>query len=193
MLNCIVTLFLGEDMAKQLKLFHIDMKYIRDLHKADDKVLSVSPQIGKSNRVFLGVFNVGNNRNYAIPLSHAEDKYNKLSSKADFEKIYDAKGRLVAVLRLNLMIPVEEAQLIPVDLTIHQTDSPQVKAYKNLCKNEIRYCKKIESAKRISDKVLSLYDLCANPKSKYKGKDRCVDFKKTEAVCDKYNKKHGNK
>ena len=37
----------------KLAMYHIDMKYIRDLHRADDKVPSVSPQIGKANRVFL--------------------------------------------------------------------------------------------------------------------------------------------
>ena len=31
----------------QLKLYQIDMKYVRDLHNADDRVESVSPQIGK--------------------------------------------------------------------------------------------------------------------------------------------------
>lgn len=180
-------------MTQRLKLYHIDMKYIRDLHRADDKVPSVSPQIGKSKRVFLGIFNVGDNRNYVVPLFHAEEKHNHIAPKADFDKIYDSKGRLIAVLNINQMIPVEEAQLIPVDMTVHESDSPQVKAYKNLCKNEIRYCKKTENAKRISDKVLSLYDLCTNPKSEYKGKNRCIDFKKTEVVCDKYNEKHGKK
>ena len=32
-----------------LKLYQIDMKYVRDLHNADDRVESVSPQIGKAN------------------------------------------------------------------------------------------------------------------------------------------------
>ena len=31
------------------------MKYVRNLHNADDRVESVSPQIGKANRVFIGV------------------------------------------------------------------------------------------------------------------------------------------
>ena len=39
----------------QLKLYQIDMKYVRDLHNADDRVESVSPQIGKANRVFVGI------------------------------------------------------------------------------------------------------------------------------------------
>ena len=46
-------LFFGVIM-EQLKLYYIDMKYVRDLHNADDRVDSVSPQIGKENRVFIG-------------------------------------------------------------------------------------------------------------------------------------------
>ena len=34
-------------MAQRLKLYHIDMKYIRDLHRVDDKVPSVKKKKGK--------------------------------------------------------------------------------------------------------------------------------------------------
>jgi protein AbiQ len=38
-------------MKKQrLHLYHIDMKYVRDLARIDDRVMSVSPQAGKENR-----------------------------------------------------------------------------------------------------------------------------------------------
>lgn len=36
------------------------MKYIRNLHNIDDRVFSVSPQIGKDERPFLGVIIVCN-------------------------------------------------------------------------------------------------------------------------------------
>lgn len=35
---------------EQLNLYSIDLKYIRDLTKADQHVMSVSPQIGKETR-----------------------------------------------------------------------------------------------------------------------------------------------
>ena len=38
-----------------LEVYRIDMKYIRNLHNIDDRVLSVSPQSGKDERPFLGV------------------------------------------------------------------------------------------------------------------------------------------
>lgn len=42
-------------MQTDFKLYKVDMKYIRNLHNIDDKVLSVSPQAGKDNRVFIGI------------------------------------------------------------------------------------------------------------------------------------------
>ena len=38
--------------AIRLRLYRIDMKYIRDLAKADGNVLSVSPQAGKETHPF---------------------------------------------------------------------------------------------------------------------------------------------
>lgn len=35
---------------KRLHLYLIDMKYIRNLAKVDDRVMSVSPQVGKETR-----------------------------------------------------------------------------------------------------------------------------------------------
>lgn len=40
---------------ERLNLYFMSMKYIRDLHKVDDRVQSVSPQIHKSNRPFVGI------------------------------------------------------------------------------------------------------------------------------------------
>ena len=42
-------------MQTEFNLYNIDMKYIRNLHRIDDKVLSVSPQTGKDTRVFVGI------------------------------------------------------------------------------------------------------------------------------------------
>lgn len=165
----------------------VDMKYVRNLHKADDKVSSVSPQIGKNNRVYVGILTVLNENRYIVPLAHPKDKHLYMKSAADFDKIYDEKGRLIAVLNFNLMIPVEEDQLIPMDLRIYKNDTQEVKAYKNLCIKEISYCRQKDFSKVIRDKALNLYDMCTAANSIYKGKSRCVDFKKLEEVCRKYN------
>lgn len=40
---------------KHLNLYLVDIKYIRDLAKADEHVMSVSPQISKEKRPFIGI------------------------------------------------------------------------------------------------------------------------------------------
>ena len=97
---------------EKLNLYQIDIKYIRNLHHIDDRVPSVSPQIGKQNRVYVGLVIICNQKKYLIPLSHPVEKHKKMNSRADFDKIIDKHGKLLGVLNYNLMIPVTEHQLI---------------------------------------------------------------------------------
>ncbi len=106
-----------------LNLYRIDMKYIRNLHNIDDRVSSVSPQIGKQHRIYVGTVVVCNEHKYLIPLSHPVEKHKKMSPRADFDKIYDKKGKLLGVLNYNLMIPVEDRQLIKVNLKEDKRDT----------------------------------------------------------------------
>ena len=108
---------------ERLNLDRIDMKYIRNLHKIDNRVSSVSPQIGKQHRIYVGIVIICNERKYLIPLSHPVEKH---------------------------------------------------------------WCRKHSDV--IINKAKCLYELCTN-ESNYKGKDRCLDFKKLEIECQKYNTK----
>ena len=63
-----------------LEVYRIDMKYIRNLHNIDDRVLSVSPQIGKDERPFLGVLVICNEHK-------SKEKHEKMRDKIDFKKI----------------------------------------------------------------------------------------------------------
>ena len=170
----------------RLKLYRIDMKYVRDLHNADDRVPSVSPQIDKEKRTFLGVVIVCNSRKYVIPLSHPKEKHTRMRTTVDFEKIYNRQGKLIGVLNINLMIPVGNKQLQSLDLKIRSSDSPENIRYKNLCIDEQHWCR--ENHERIINKANALYKLCTTD-SGYKGKSRCLDFQKLEEVCDRYQAK----
>ncbi len=171
---------------ERLNLYHIDMKYIRNLHNADDRVSSVSPQIGKQNRVYIGIVVMCHNRKYVIPLSHPVEKHKRMRSRADFDKIIDKKGKIIGVINYNLMIPVEESQIQRADLVINRNDSPGERHYKNLCRDELHWCRKHQED--IVNKANVLYDLCTSDKA-YKGKLRCLDYKKMESICDRYNSK----
>ncbi|MBE5900536.1 MAG: hypothetical protein E7280_01380 [Lachnospiraceae bacterium] len=56
---------------EKLYLYTLDMKYVRDLHKIDDRVQSVSPQIHKSIRPFVGIVVVCEEHLYCVPVDHA--------------------------------------------------------------------------------------------------------------------------
>ncbi len=173
-------------VQERLNLYRIDMKYIRNLHHIDQRVSSVSPQIGKQHRIYVGLVVICNQRKYLIPLSHPVEKHKRMKSRADFDKIVDKHGKLIGVLNYNLMIPVEEEQLIRIDTKSRERDSIEERHYKQLCIDELNWCRK--NANVIINKANCLYELCTN-NSNYKGKDRCLDFERLEVECDKYNKK----
>ena len=91
----------------KLKLYTMDMKYVRDLHNVDDRVQSVSPQIHKSNRPFVGVVVVCDEHKYCIPLDHPKEKHYKMKNDVDFSRIFDGE-KLIGVLNFNNMIPVDD-------------------------------------------------------------------------------------
>ena len=169
---------------ERLNLYRIDMKYIRNLHNVDKRVSSVSPQIGKQHRIYVGIVVICNERKYLIPLSHPVEKHKRMNPRADFDKIINKNGKLLGVLNYNLMIPVEEQQLLKVDLKADKDDSAGEKYYKQLCIDELNWCRK--HADVIINKANCLYQLCTS-ESNYKGKTRCLDFKRLEAECEKYN------
>jgi len=171
---------------ERLNLYRIDMKYIRNLHNVDDRVSSVSPQIGKQHRIYVGIIVVCNEKKYLIPLSHPAEKHKRMVPRADFDKIIDKHGKLLGVLNYNLMIPVEDSQIIKVDLKSDKSDSVSDRYYKQLCIDEINWCRK--NAEIIINKANCLYQMCTG-ESNYKGKARCLDFKRLEQECEKYNSK----
>ena len=171
---------------ERLSLYTIDMKYIRNLHRRDDRVRSVSPQIGKENRVFVGIVVICGERKYCIPLSHPKDKHGNMKGRIDFSKVFDEQGKMIAALDFNMMVPVEEAQLYKMDLKIHPNDTLEMKHYKKLCQREIDWCQRHQ--REICDKANVLYNMYLSGEN-FKARSRCLDFPKLELECDKYNRK----
>ena len=94
-------------MQTDFKLYKVDMKYIRNLHNIDDKVLSVLPQAGKDNRVFIGIVVICGIHKYCISLSSPKEKHKNMKNSMDFSKI-EVNGNLLGVLNFNHMISIEE-------------------------------------------------------------------------------------
>ena len=68
----------------RLRLYTIDMKYVRNLEKVDDNVMSVSPQSGKAIRPFVGIIVLVNGKKYCIPLSSPKKKFDNKKNGVDF-------------------------------------------------------------------------------------------------------------
>jgi protein AbiQ len=172
-------------MPPQLDVYRIDMKYIRNLHKIDDRVLSVSPQIGKEERPFLGIIIVCNSHKYCVPLSKPKNKHVDMRDKIDFKKIiYD--GSLIGVLNFNLMIPVEDAQIQPIDTKIRKHDTSDTKKKKLLLIKELDWCNNhrrdlINTANVLYQKYVSGENFSA--------KAQCLDFRRMEQECLRYNER----
>lgn len=176
----------GNRMAQsQLEVYRIDMKYIRNLHNIDDRVLSVSPQIGKDERPFLGVIIVCNTHKYCVPLSKPKKKHEKMRDKIDFKKIiYD--DTLIGVLNFNLMIPVEDAQIQQIDTEIRKHDNSDTKEKKMLLQKELAWCN--EHKRDLINTANVLYQKYVSGE-KFSAKNQCLDFRRMEQECYRYNEK----
>ena len=159
---------------ERLNLYQIDMKYIRNLHNIDDRVSSVSPQIGKQHRIYVGTVVVCNEHKYLIPLSHPVEKHKKMKNNMDFLKVGN-----YAVINLNNMFPVPKSQCIYVDISKEPNPS-----YKALLSAEYRIITSL------SDKILknakSLYEYKIKNGNSTPLAKRCNDFTLLEEKCKKY-------
>ena len=167
---------------ERLNLYFMDMKYIRDLHKADDRVQSVSPQIHKSNRPFVGIVVICDEHKYCVPLDSAKEKHKTQKNDVDFTRIFDGE-KLISVLNFNNMIPVDDRFITKIDLRPSLKDISAHANYKKLCIKEIEWCRKNKEA--IVKKANKLYYLVQKPNCSSMLKKRCNDFKKLEKVLEK--------
>ena len=171
--------------AKRLRLYRIDMKYIRDLSKVDNNVLSVSPQTGKNTRPFIGIVIPHGSTKYCIPLSSPKPKHDRMRNDRDFSKIIDSSGKLIGVLNFNNMIPVCDAVLIDYDITIRKHDDRSERAYKHLLNDQLRWCN--DNQDIIERKAAKLYAIVTEEPCKMRAlKKRCCDFKRLEKVMAKW-------
>lgn len=141
---------------QRLNLYLIDMKYIRNLARADDNVMSVSPQIEKESRPFVGIVIVCECYEYCIPLSSPKAKHSSMKNDVDFMKII-VDEKLIGVLNFNNMIPVDAICIKPLDLKITSKDNSSVRQYKKLAAKQLDWCRRNQES--IVKKANKLYRL----------------------------------
>lgn len=111
-----------------------------------------------------------------------------MKNSMDFSKIV-VDGELLGVLNFNLMIPVEEAQLQPIDIISRKKDRPQIYGYKERCRKELQWCQ--EHSEVICNKAAILYKKYLSGDN-FRARKRCLNFAKLERECKNYNAKIQN-
>ena len=180
-------------MVNKLKLYRVNMKYIRDLHNVDDNVMSVSPQTGKDERPFIGVIVLVNGKNYCIPLTSGnKEKFKNKKNSIDFIKIPDEglkneNGAFVTIggINLNNMIPVDYSVIEAIDIKYRESDTKKQVMEKSRLTKELDWCQR--NASLILSRANRVYDLRTNyPEKNISLTRRCCDFKKLETAMEKY-------
>ena len=156
--------FVEEYYMIELNIYDVKLKYIRDLQDVDSNVMSQSPQIAKSTRIYVGVIIMLNGQSYCIPFSSGT--------------------KALAVLNINNMIPVNETVIEMIDIHNYSTDTVAVRNRKALMQKEIRWCR--ENADLIVRRAQKVYYMVTEqPQKNINLTRRCCDFKKLEAVLER--------
>ena len=160
------------------------MKYIRDLAKSDDNVMSVSPQIGKESRPFVGIVVICDKKPYCIPLTSPKPKHQQMKNDKDFSKMIDKNGKLIGAINFNNMIPITPNVITQIDIKVNSKDNKKDRAYKELLNDQLDWCNQNKDS--IVKKANKLYQMVTETPDKSRNLTRrCCDFKKLETVLEK--------
>lgn len=177
---------------KEFNFYSVDLKYIRELAKYDDNVMSISPQRGKSTRPFLGIITIINNKQYCIPLTSPKDKFINSKSNIDFIKIFDdsiessnRELKIIGILNINNMIPVNEKFIRKMNLKYSTVDNKNKIRRYTLLINQLDWCRKNMDV--IINRANKVYIMVTETPGKSRNLTRrCCDFKKLEEVSERY-------
>ena len=170
---------------KQLSLYTVNMKLIRNMHnQGDEHVFSVSPQTGKSHRPFIGLVVILGSKQYCIPLSSPKEKHKTMKNGIDFQRVLDSNGKLIGVLDFNNMIPVRQDVVQKVNIRIDSHDSESARHYKELLSDQLTYCRRNQEI--IVNKANKLYRMVNKKSTSSFLKRRCLNWEKLEEVLDRF-------
>lgn len=109
-------------------------------------------------------------------------KFEVMRENITFRKIYDKKGKVLAGLNINNMIPVREEYLTEIDLRIYPYDSIKIKQWKKLCAKELDWSQSHQN--EIEHLANELYRMYIS-KAPFKKRNLCLNFPLLERECNK--------
>ncbi len=111
-----------------------------------------------------------NGKNYCISLTSPKEKFNR-KSQVDFIKILDDRqkdkngaSKLIGVLNINNMIPVDVSVISKVNLSVSDNDLPNIQKYKQLMCDQIRWCR--NNSDTIINRANKVYSLVVDTPEK---------------------------
>lgn len=168
-------------MNNELVLVKIKEDYCNYLRLFDHKVPYNYER--KDTRPFIGVLFEVNNCKYFAPLSSPKPKYLKMKNKLDFLKLDNGK---LGAINFNNMLPVEDNNIIKLDLSRKDLNAKEIK-YQKLLIEQIYWLNR--NSKKLYSKSKRLYDNYITRKLDKNTYVRCCDFKLLEIKCKEYNSK----
>ena len=160
----------------KLKLYRIDINYIKFLYRFDKKVQYNEQREDEctKRRVYLGIVLQVSDYNYFVPLEHPRPAHQKIKNNIFIFKIHKGK---YGMLGFNNMIPVNDTELINFDI------SKENQKYKQILISQYHFCNK--HIKEIQIKALETYN--RSQKNKFL-KKVCCNFKLLEEKLKEYEK-----
>lgn len=159
----------------KLKLYRVNIKYIKYLYKYDNRV-QYNPNredLYTQKRPYIGVVLQINEFNYFVPLEHPRESHKKMKNNIHIFKIHNGK---YGILGFNNMIPIKKEDLIEFDINKENT------TYKQILISQYRFCNK--HIKEIREKARQTYK--RSQKNKFLRKI-CCNFKLLEEKFQEYN------
>ena len=158
-----------------LRLYKIDIKYIKYLYSFDNRVQYNPNKEDEytSKRPYLGVVLKIERYSYFVPLEHPRQSHKTMKNNIFIFKIHGGK---YGILGFNNMIPVKKEQLIKFDI------NNEKEGYKQILISQYHFCNK--HIKEIEKKAFETYN--RSIKNHFL-KKVCCNFKLLEKKSEEYS------
>ncbi len=158
-----------------LKLYKIDIDYIKYLYSFDNRIQYNPNREDEytAKRPYLGIVLTIGKFNYFVPLEHPRVSHTKMKNNIFIFKIHNGK---YGILGFNNMIPVKQNQLIDFDINKENI------SYRQILISQYHFCNK--HCNEIREKAKQTYIRSQNNSFI---KKICCNFKLLEEKCINYN------
>lgn len=164
----------------RLRLYRVDIEYIKYLYKFDKKVQYNKKKEDRytERRPYIGIVLKIGGFDYFAPLESPKPEHKKLKNNVHIMKINGGKNGLIA---FGNMIPIDILQLVNFDINKEEI------SYRQILNSQFIFCNNSKNKKSIKQHAEDTYNKVVVEKSKFHRKV-CCNFKLLEEKCIEYKK-----